>query len=73
MNGRIGAVMAAARKASGLSQSEMAAALGVSTVSVSKIENGHTAITLDRVQQWYRILNDQGRAVMQTMNIYAGV
>jgi transcriptional regulator with XRE-family HTH domain len=67
---KAGVVLAAARKASSMSQSEMAKALGISVVSVSHWENGHTAMTLDKMQRWYAALSEDGRKVMRSLNVF---
>ena len=65
--------MASARKASGLTQEQMAQLLGVTKVTVSHWENAKGFITLEKMQRWYAALPEEGRAVMRSMNIYSGV
>lgn len=71
MKDKTGLILAAARKASGMTQADMAKALGISVVSVSKWENGKVSLKLDNIQRWYSALNAEGQQMMQSLNFYA--
>ena len=48
----IGAVLAHARRAAGLTQMELAAATGVSRITVARDEGGTTTVTVDRLARY---------------------
>ena len=66
-------VLAEARNASGLTQGDMAKALGVSLVTISKWENGHVALKLGMLQDYYRICNEQGKEIIRSLDVLEGV
>ena len=70
MKDTTGALMAAARKASGMTQLDMAQALGVSTVSVSSWETGKVPMTVDKLQRWYDALPNTGQEVMRGIRLF---
>jgi transcriptional regulator with XRE-family HTH domain len=54
--GQVGAAIAARRKAKGLTQAQIAEAIGVEKETVSRMENGVISLTLQRLQQMSRCL-----------------
>ena len=54
---RVGAAIAARRKAKGLTQAQIAEAIGVEKETVSRMENGVISLTLQRLQQMSEVLD----------------
>ncbi len=48
-----------------LSQRQMAGALGMTITGYHKIENGHTRLTLERLNQMARVLNESPLKLMR--------
>ena len=55
--GQVGAAIAARRKAKGLTQAQIAEAIGVEKETVSRMENGVISLTLQRLQQMSEVLD----------------
>jgi transcriptional regulator with XRE-family HTH domain len=60
----VGAALREARKAAGLSQSEIAACLGAHVTTVSRIETGAMGTTLDAIERWAKCCGVEAAVVL---------
>ena len=65
MKDRLGNTMRAARKASNMTQKQMAQAVGVSHITVSFWENGKSTPSFEALQKWYDALPPIGKGIMR--------
>ncbi len=56
-----------ARKASGLTQRELANKIGLTRQAVAKYEKPGCVMSNKRMHDWYEAMNDEGKKILDTM------